>query len=47
MEKALALTIKAAGFAVMNEVKSMKPLDAARFAEVRTAFSNAFPELAT
>ena len=46
MEKALAETLKGAGCLVMNTVKSRKDLDAARFAEVRGAFAQAFPALA-
>lgn len=46
MEKALAELMKAAGCKVMNEVKCRKPLDAARFAEVRAVFEQAFPGLA-
>ena len=45
MEKALAETLTAAGCRVMNRVVSRKPLDEARFAEVRTAFATAFPHL--
>ena len=45
MEKALAETLIAAGCRVMNRVVSRKPLDAARFAEVRTVFATAFPHL--
>lgn len=45
MERALAEGLKAAGYRVMNEVNSRKPLDAARFAEVRAAFAAAFPSL--
>lgn len=46
MEKALAELMVAAGYKVMNEVKCRKPLDAARFAEVRAVFKQAFPDLA-
>ena len=45
MEKALAEALKAAGGQVMNRVVSRKPLDTARFAEVRAAFATAFPHL--
>jgi hypothetical protein len=34
------------GLTVMNRVVSRKPLDEARFAQVRTAFEKAFPQLA-
>ena len=47
MEKALAELMAKAGCVVMNDVVSRKPLDAMRFASVRTAFSRAFPILAT
>ncbi|MHC1547256.1 hypothetical protein [Phyllobacterium sp. K27] len=46
MEKALADEIRMAGYIVMNNVKCRKELDAIRFAEVRAAFTNAFPRLA-
>jgi hypothetical protein len=45
MEMALAQTLTAAGCRVMNRVVSRKPLDGARFAEVRAAFATAFPRL--
>ncbi|MFN0300793.1 MAG: hypothetical protein ACKVQU_10620 [Burkholderiales bacterium] len=45
LEKALAETLTAAGCRVMNRVASRKPLDSARFAEVRGAFETAFPHL--
>lgn len=45
MEKALAGVMEAAGCKAMNEVKCRKLLDAARFAEIRTAFASAFPAL--
>jgi hypothetical protein len=45
MEKALAETLAAAGCQVMNRVVSVKTLNAAQFARVRTAFATAFPHL--
>jgi hypothetical protein len=46
MEKALAELLASSGLTVMNRVVSRKPLDEARFAQVRTAFGKAFPRLA-
>ena len=46
MEKALADLLALAGLKVMNTVKSRKPLDKARFAQVRAAFARALPQLA-
>jgi hypothetical protein len=46
MEKALADLLTSWGFNVMNSVKCRKPLDEARFAEVRAAFAGALPQLA-
>lgn len=46
MEKALAELLASAGLKVMNTVKSRKPLDEARFAQVRAAFARVFPQLA-
>ena len=45
MEKALAGTLIAAGYRVMNRVSSRKRLDTARFGEIRKAFATAFPRL--
>ena len=45
MEKALAELLASSGLKVMNHVVSRKPLDEARFAQVRTAFAKAFPQL--
>ena len=46
MEKALAELLASSGLNVMNSVKSHKPLDEARFAQVRAAFARALPQLA-
>lgn len=46
MEKALAELLASVGLKVMNRVLSSKPLDEARFTQVRTAFAGAFPQLA-
>ena len=46
MEKALAELLASSGLKVMNRVVSRKPLDEARFAQVRAAFAKAFPQLA-
>jgi hypothetical protein len=46
MEKALAELLTSLGLNVMNSVKSRKPLDEVRFAQVRAAFAGAFPQLA-
>jgi hypothetical protein len=46
MEKALAELLASAGLKVMNTVKSRKPLDEARLAQVRAAFARALPQLA-
>jgi len=46
MEKALAELLALSGLKVMNRVVSRKPLDEARFAQVRAAFAKAFPQLA-
>ena len=46
MEKALADAMRAAGYRVMNDVKSGKPLDEVRFAGVRKTFAKSFPGLA-
>lgn len=46
MEMALANLLVAGGCQVMNQVVSRKPLNAARFADVRAAFAHAFPMLA-
>lgn len=46
MEKALAELLASSGLKVMNRVVSRKPLDEARFAQVRAAFARAFPQLA-
>lgn len=46
MEKALAELLASSGLEVMNHVVSRKPLDEARFAQVRAAFARAFPWLA-
>jgi hypothetical protein len=45
MEKALAEAMMLAGYQVMNEVASRKPLDAFRFAEVQALFAATFPAL--
>ncbi|MCX6842877.1 MAG: hypothetical protein NTX53_11405 [candidate division WOR-3 bacterium] len=45
MEKALADSMQAAGYDVMNVVKSRKALDARLFAQVRRAFAAEFPKL--
>jgi len=45
-EKALADALKKAGYDVLNTVSSNKPLDAALWAQVRTALAPSFPELA-
>lgn len=45
LEKALADSLKAAGYEVMNVVHCRKPLDAALFAKVRAAFGAHFPGL--
>jgi hypothetical protein len=45
MEKALAELLASSGLTVMNRVVSHRPLDQARFAQVRTAFAKAFPQL--
>ena len=45
MEKALGDALTSAGCTVVNEVRCRKPLDQQRFAEVRAAFSKAFPRL--
>ncbi|MCM8614134.1 hypothetical protein [Accumulibacter sp.] len=45
MEKALAELLASSGLQVMNRVVSRKPLDEARFAQVRAAFARAFPQL--
>lgn len=47
MEKALAELLASSGLEVMNRVASRKPLDEARFAQVRAAFARAFPQLFT
>ncbi len=47
MEKALAELLASVGLKVMNTVKSRKPLEEARFAQVRAAFAGALPQLAT
>jgi len=46
MEKALAELLASSGLEVMNRVVSRKPLDEARFAQVRAAFARALPQLA-
>lgn len=46
MEKALAELLASSWLKVMNRVVSRKPLDEARFAQVRAAFAKAFPQLA-
>ncbi len=46
MEMALANLLESSGLKVMNHVASRKPLDEARFAQVRAAFAKAFPQLA-
>lgn len=45
LEKALADLMSAAGYDVMNKVKSSKPLDTKQFAEIRAAFAAHFPRL--
>jgi hypothetical protein len=45
MEMALAEAMAAAGCLVMNRVGCRKPLNVGRFAQVRAAFSKAFPHL--
>lgn len=46
MEKGLAEALSATGCVVMNRVVSRKHLDRSRFEQVRTAFTEAFPQLA-
>jgi hypothetical protein len=46
MERSLADLLVSSGLQVMNRVVSRKPLDEARFAQVRAAFAKAFPQLA-
>jgi hypothetical protein len=46
MEKALAELLASLGLKVMDRVVSHKPLDDARFAQVRVAFAKALPQLA-
>ncbi len=46
MEKALADLMNSAGYDVMNSVSCKKELNPVRFAEVREAFTRAFPALA-
>ncbi len=43
MEKALAEAMTAAGYVLLNTVKSRKRLDQVRFSAVRAAFAKAFP----
>jgi hypothetical protein len=45
LEKALAEALCAAGYDVINRVACRKPLDAARFEEIRAAFAVHFPRL--
>lgn len=45
MERALAELLSSTGLKVMNRVGSRKPLDEARFAQVRAAFAKVFPQL--
>lgn len=45
LEKALADAMRDAGYLVMNEVRSRKPLDFERFKDVLTVFAESFPEL--
>tara|TARA_R110002095_G_scaffold172885_1_gene150277 strand:+ start:2715 stop:3242 length:528 start_codon:yes stop_codon:yes gene_type:complete len=45
LEKRLRDALDAAGYPVLNIVHSKKPLDTARWAEVRTAFAAHFPRL--
>lgn len=45
MENALAAVLSAVGCRVINTVNCRKPLDATRFAQVRSAFASAFPKL--
>ena len=45
LEKALAEAMAAAGYVVMNTVKSRHPVDAGMFAGVRAAFGVEFPGL--
>lgn len=46
MERALADLLALSGLKVMNRVASRKPLDEARFAQVRGAFARVFPQIA-
>lgn len=45
MEKALADHLTKAGYKLLNEVRSLKPLDASLFEPVRATFANEFPLL--
>lgn len=45
LEKALADTLKTAGYQVMNKVYCRKPLDKALFTSVREAFAKQLPKL--
>ena len=45
LEKALADAMREAGYNVINVVYGRKPLDAKRFASVRSIFSGYFPAL--
>jgi hypothetical protein len=45
LEKALADTMSAAGYQVLNTVTCKQPLDKAAFGEVREAFAEHFPRL--
>ncbi len=45
MEKELATLLTAAGYAVLNEVRSRKPLDEDAFRPVLEAFAEYFPRL--
>lgn len=46
MEKALAVDLKAAGYAVMNPVHCGATLDTVAYAPIRAAFAEHFPKLA-
>ncbi len=45
LEKRLAEDLNAAGYAVMNKVNCLKPLDEKMYADARAAFEEAFPAL--
>ena len=45
LEKALADTLRAVGYEVLNDVRSLMPLDETLFATVRSEFAVHFPKL--